>query len=272
MTLTGHQKRWVTVFAVVPALIVYLVFMPTGGLAVLLAVVAALALWEYFKNFCRAESPLDFGYILAVALSCLIFWAAYDGSFMVMFLVLWLALFVFAGRAMIRFNQGKTGFEKLTLEALSILYIPCLLSSLLLLRRGEDGVAWLFFPLFLAFLSDTGAFYAGTYLGKHKLIPRLSPAKTVEGSLGSIVFDVAVVVVFKLFFLTHVSWTFMLVLAVCAALATQMGDLFESMIKRSFQVKDVGGILPGHGGLLDRIDGLLFTGPVVWCFQAFVTY
>ncbi len=272
MALSSHQKRWVTAFFLAPTLLAFFYLSPPGAFMILACVVSALALWEYFKNFCKAGTLLDFGYILAVALGTLILLAAWRGSFRLMFVVLWITLLVYAGRAMIRFNQGKRGFEKLTVEALSILYIPCMLSSLVLLRGEDRGVVWMTLPLWLAFLSDTGAFYAGTYLGRHKLIPSLSPNKTVEGSAGSILADLAVATVFKLFFLPELSWVFILLLAVCAALATQMGDLFESMIKRSFGVKDMGGIFPGHGGMMDRIDGMLFTAPVVYCFKVFAAF
>ncbi|MBU2489383.1 MAG: phosphatidate cytidylyltransferase [Proteobacteria bacterium] len=272
MALSSHQKRWVTAFFLAPTLLAFFFLSPAWAFMILAIAVSALALWEYFKNFCKARSILDFGFILAVFLGSMILVAAWAGSFRLMFVALWMALFVFAGRAMIRFNQGKHGFEKLTVEALSILYIPCMISSLVLLRGGDKGVTWMMLPLWLAFMSDTGAFYAGTYLGRHKLIPALSPNKTVEGSVGSILMDLAVATVFKLFFLPELSWAFLLVLAVCAALATQMGDLFESMIKRSFGVKDMGGIFPGHGGMMDRIDGMLFTAPVVYCFKVFATF
>ncbi len=272
MEYSSHAKRWITVLFVVPVLVIYFLYAPPWAFAILGAVVSALALFEYFKNFCDARPPLDLGYIFAVINSSLIFWAACAGSFKALFIVMWLMFFVFAARAMIRFNQGWTGYEQLAKEALSILYIPCLLSSLILTRCQEDGVTWLFFILFLAFVSDTGAYYAGKTFGKLKLIPNLSPNKTVEGSVGSIVADLIVVSIFKTWFLPgEYSWFFCVALAISAAVATQLGDLFESMIKRSFEVKDSGTIFPGHGGMLDRIDGLLFTGPVVYCFMAFCT-
>ncbi|SHI78129.1 phosphatidate cytidylyltransferase [Desulfatibacillum alkenivorans DSM 16219] len=266
MAYSSHAKRWMTVAVIVPILVAFFLMAPAWAFAIFGAFISAFALYEYFKNFCKTNAPMDLGYCFAVIGSSLIFWAAAIGSFKLLFLVMWLMFFVYASRAMIRFNQGKAGYDLLAKEALSILYIPCLLSSVVLARCSEQGVTWLFFILFLAFISDTGAYYAGKTFGKHKLIPNLSPNKTVEGSIGSIFADLIVVSVFKLTLLPTIPWLVVPVLAASAAIATQLGDLFESMLKRSLDVKDSGTIFPGHGGMLDRIDGLLFTGPVVYLF------
>ncbi|MEW5734920.1 MAG: phosphatidate cytidylyltransferase [Thermodesulfobacteriota bacterium] len=267
MTASAHAKRWITVAFVVPVLIIFFLYAPSIAVTVLAAVVMCMALWEYFHAFCETKKPYDYGYLLACALGATIMFSAWAQSFDLMFVTLWMTLFVFAARAVILYNQGGRSFERLVLEAFSILYIPCLLSAAVLIRVGDRGVAWLFFTLFLAFISDTGAFYGGKFFGKHKLIPKVSPGKTVEGSMGSIVADLIVASVFKLLVFPELSWHFILVLGVTAAVATQMGDLFESMLKRSFGIKDSGVFFPGHGGMLDRIDGFFFTGPVVYCFM-----
>lgn len=267
MSPSAHARRWITVAFVVPVLIVFFLYAPPVAVTVLAAVVMCMALWEYFHAFCGTQKPFDYGYLLACALGLAVMFSALAQSFTLMFVVLWMALFVFAARAVILYNQGGRSFERLVLEAFSVLYIPCLLSAPVLIRGGDRGVAWLFFALFLAFISDTGAFYGGKFFGKHKLIPNVSPGKTVQGSLGSIVADLIVATAFKLLVFPELSWSFVLLLGVTAAVATQMGDLFESMLKRSFGIKDSGAFFPGHGGMLDRIDGFFFTGPVVYCFQ-----
>ncbi len=273
MAPSAHARRWITVAFVVPVLVVFFLKAPAVAVCVLAAIVASLALWEYFNVFCKVEAPhKDFGYWLSVALGAIILGAAVRGSFESMFVAIWMAFLSFSARALIGYNRGNPGFEKLAVEAVSILYVPSLLAALLLIRRGDHGVAWLFFVLFLAFISDTGAFYAGRFFGRRKLIPKISPGKTVEGSLGSIAADLVVVTAFKYLVLKDLSWAICVPLAVCAAVATQMGDLFESMMKRSFGAKDSGIFFPGHGGMLDRIDGMLFTGPVVYCFQLIHSY
>ena len=273
MPPSAHARRWITVAIVVPVLVVFFLKAPAYAVCALASLVTALALWEYHNLFCNIAAPhKDFGYWLAVGLSALILGSALAGSFEGMFMALWMTFLAFSARALLGYNRGKPGFEKLTVEAVAILYIPSLMAALILIRTGNRGVTWLFFTLFLAFISDTGAFYAGRFFGRHKLIPKISPAKTVEGSLGSIAADIVVVAAFKFLVMPELSWPLGVALAVCAAVATQMGDLFESMMKRSCGVKDSGIFFPGHGGMLDRIDGMLFTGPVVYCFQLIHTY
>jgi len=109
---------------------------------------------------------------------------------------------------------------------------------------------------------DIGAFYVGTCWGKHKLCPLVSPGKTVEGSLGGLASNLAVGYIVAYLLLPSLPPVKAAVFFIALGVAGQIGDLFESMLKRSAGVKDSGNLLPGHGGLLDRIDSLLFAGPV----------
>jgi phosphatidate cytidylyltransferase len=114
---------------------------------------------------------------------------------------------------------------------------------------------------------DTGAYYAGRFFGKHKLAPAISPAKTLEGFAGGIVLTLIVALIFQLFFLSAYGLLPMLILALITAVVAPLGDLFESMQKRVAGVKDSGRLLPGHGGMLDRIDALLFAAPAVFLLK-----
>jgi phosphatidate cytidylyltransferase len=116
--------------------------------------------------------------------------------------------------------------------------------------------------LCLSFAGDTAAYYAGSYLGRRPFAPKVSPKKTVEGAVGGLVGAVGVAAAAKAIFLADLSWPGSLVFFLLAASAGQLGDLFESVMKRTAGIKDSGELLPGHGGLLDRIDALLFVGPV----------
>lgn len=125
-----------------------------------------------------------------------------------------------------------------------------------------------FLPLgfmILLWTSDTGAYLAGRSLGKHKLFERISPKKTWEGFIGGIVLAVLVSLCLAHYFETIPQWQWIIVAMIIAVFGT-LGDLVESMLKRSLNVKDSGHILPGHGGLLDRFDGLLIAGPLVYLF------
>lgn len=153
-----------------------------------------------------------------------------------------------------------------------VLYVP-LLGSLWPLLKHHFGPGWLCLTLALAFLSDTGAYAFGRLWGKHKLYPAVSPGKTWEGSLGGLVGGCVATLGFGHFTLVpELSFTHALVLGVLGSLAGQAGDLFESMLKRGYGVKDSGALLPGHGGMLDRVDALLFVGPVVYYFASLVVF
>ena len=141
------------------------------------------------------------------------------------------------------------------------------LACLAQLHAHTDGGAWVLLSMFLAFLSDTGAYFAGRAFGKHKLSPALSPKKTIEGSVGGLVAAALGAVALQQ---TLLAGRFPLIdavlLAFVGAALGQAGDLLESMIKRSCGVKDSGNIMPGHGGLLDRSDALMFTGAATWLY------
>jgi phosphatidate cytidylyltransferase len=154
----------------------------------------------------------------------------------------------------------------------ALLYVP-LLASVWPQIKHHFGPGWLFVTLAIAFLSDTGAYAFGRLWGKHKLYPAVSPGKTWEGSLGGLVgANVATLGFGSAFLLPELAVGHAVVLGVLGSLAGQVGDLFESMLKRSHGVKDSGNLLPGHGGMLDRVDALLFVGPVVYYFAANVVF
>lgn len=145
-------------------------------------------------------------------------------------------------------------------------YVPLLMAPLAYIRQEPDGVGWIFFLLASTWLGDTGAYFAGRGFGKTPLFPRVSPKKTVEGALGGLLAAIAGACVFKAFLLPNMPWLLAILVSGLLDIAGVVGDLAESMLKRAFGVKDSGTIMPGHGGVLDRIDSLLFTGPLLWAF------
>lgn len=166
-------------------------------------------------------------------------------------------------------RPSESPIEAIVYSLFSFLYVPLLLSFLITLRftpNGVDGLYTVSLVLLATFATDVGAYMLGSLFGRHKLIPAVSPNKTVEGALGGILFPIAFI-----FTLYHgVSlvveppfpvWQ-ALVVTVVVAVAGQLGDLFASLIKRWVGVKDTGQFLPGHGGVLDRIDSTLITLPI----------
>jgi phosphatidate cytidylyltransferase len=129
-------------------------------------------------------------------------------------------------------------------------------------RSGDTVVI----VLLVAWIADTGGYFAGRYLGNAKLYPAVSPKKTWAGAWGGIAGSVLGVLVLKLFFAKWLSWADVFLIAIPGGVLGQMGDLAESLIKRSVGVKDSGALLPGHGGILDRIDAVLFIAPYVYVY------
>lgn len=151
------------------------------------------------------------------------------------------------------------------------IYVGATLACLAAVHRHDHGGAWVLLSMFMAFLSDTGAYFAGRALGRHKLYTELSPKKTVEGAIGGLVTSAAGAVALQQTLLLDVlPMLDAIVLALVGTAFGQAGDLLESLLKRSCQVKDSGKIMPGHGGLLDRSDALMFTGMAVWAYATWI--
>ena len=160
---------------------------------------------------------------------------------------------------------------ELALSCLGLFYVPYLLGHFLWLRQLPEGKFWLLWLLLVIFAGDTAAFYWGRWFGVRKLYPQVSPGKTVAGSLGGLAASLAAGIGFGLWLPLDASLTMLLGLAFLAAVIGQFGDLFESMLKRRAQVKDASSILPGHGGLLDRLDSLCFTGAILFYVKLFIS-
>ena len=147
------------------------------------------------------------------------------------------------------------------------LYISIGMLHIRMLYNGEFGLAMVFVALIAAFLTDTGAYFTGYFFGKHKLIPEISPKKTVEGAIGGVAICVISMLVYAwilTFFGIKANLLNIVIIGVIASVISQFGDLSASMIKRGLGIKDYGDIMPGHGGVLDRIDSLLFTAPAIY--------
>lgn len=152
---------------------------------------------------------------------------------------------------------------------MAFLYVPFMLGYLVLLRYTPDatqGFWTLLLPIFASFSTDVGAYFAGKRFGRHKLAPSISPGKTVEGSIGGIIagFIGLLLVAAVANAAVPFRWLELLAVSLLLSLAAQLGDLTESMLKRYCGVKDSGSFLPGHGGLLDRMDSLLFSVPLTY--------
>ena len=147
---------------------------------------------------------------------------------------------------------------------LGLVYLPFLLGHLMQLRLLPDGRQWIFMTLIVIMSCDTFAYFVGSKIGKRKLYPAVSPNKSIEGGVGGLVGSVFAVIIVKFTFLPILGFFDAVWIGLLLGIMGQLGDLFESLLKRACQVKDSGNIIPGHGGMLDRLDSLLFAFPVVY--------
>lgn len=165
--------------------------------------------------------------------------------------------------------DGQAGDTSWLWTVGAVLYVPLLLAHFLWLREWPDGAAWVALALAGTFATDTGAYATGKALGRHRMAPRLSPGKTWEGAAGGLAGG-ALGTAGAAALLGLPGGVAVIGLGLGLSLAAQVGDLAESYLKRSARVKDAGGIVPGHGGLLDRLDSLVFAGPFVYYYAVWV--
>jgi phosphatidate cytidylyltransferase len=168
-----------------------------------------------------------------------------------------------------RIGKIETVAQEAGLLFFGFLYVPLLLSQFLLLRMQPYGIQWIFLLLVLVMSGDTAAYYAGSLFGRRKLYPEVSPKKTVEGSAGGLAGTIAGAFVARATFFPELSAADALLAALLCGPLGQLGDLFESLLKRSFGVKDSGTIIPGHGGILDRLDSVLFAVPALYWYSRY---
>lgn len=200
-------------------------------------------------------------------LSLLLFLSIYKGN--IYFIPAIIALWAFVPMTLFMLlppSHGRQTTGDLGKALLGPVYISLPLAMLMIMDRYPQGNIWIFFLLSVIFAGDTGAFYSGKLFGKHKLHETISPKKTWEGAVGGLLTSIIVAFWFLRILRLHQVDLSMLALVLCLSVTGQIGDLAESMLKRSGGVKDSSQILPGHGGILDRIDGLLFAIPVLYMY------
>ncbi len=267
-----HLKRWITGLT---ALLVLIGCVLAGDLpfALLIALAALASLWEFFRIVAPPGTPLFrqpvilLGYAAGLALLL----CAHAGRVETISVVLGLNVVLCGFFSLWRFASDRTVLERAARQIQGICYIPLSLSLLILLRSAADGVVWIFLLCAIIFAGDTAALYAGSLWGRHRLSPAISPGKTVEGALAGLAAGLAVGSVAKAFFLPEWGWPACILFSFAVGVAGQVGDLFESALKRASNVKDSGGLLPGHGGVLDRIDALLFAAPVAFGMRTWLS-
>lgn len=255
MDLSPHKQRIATSvgLAVIPALAI---IFQGWVLYAVLSLFSVLALWEFYGMFRPSEGMMGFR-SLGAAFTFLLTAAFAAGDIRYPGIVLLSAFWVSGLIFLARYSKDiATSYRHAAIFLAGLIYIPLNLHFFLNFNRYE-----ILLVIGAAAFSDTAAFYAGTLWGKKKIWPKVSPKKSWVGSFGGLTACIAGVTVYGLMFGTAAWWQWIL-LGAALNIAAQTGDFFESALKRSLDIKDSGTILPGHGGLLDRIDSLLLAAPV----------
>ncbi len=267
-----HLKRWLTAVIALPLLVLLICKGGAFLFAIFIAAVCLITMWEYYRIVVNktGEKALGIIPIWGLVTGLFIIGAAYEKSLDIALCMLALNMLICGFFTVFQYGSGINTLNIAAKQIQGVIYIPVFLSSLVLLRNSEDGVTWIFLLLVLVFSGDTGAFYFGTFFGKRKLCPLVSPGKTVEGAIGGLFISVLAGLVFRHYFLSEMSFGLSICFFICIGIAAPVGDLFESVLKREGEIKDSGSILPGHGGILDRIDALLFAAPVAYLFKGYI--
>ncbi|HEV3512834.1 MAG TPA: phosphatidate cytidylyltransferase [Candidatus Sulfotelmatobacter sp.] len=296
--ITFLLKRVATAVVLIPIVLVLILHAPVPLLAAVAGVVALLTIHEFLKlTESYGVQPLTWPTYLFTGLLFVILAVSASGDTPLLstgkFLVALgftaaLAPFIFLTRAM-RDEPLRAGYPAAAASVFAFTYIALPMAMLVQLRQQWAGAFYMLYLLLVVWAGDIFAYFVGKSIGRHLMAPRISPKKTWEGAVASVIAGVAVGWLLFHYALPISSWLLhaglierrdglfgleqpamgsVIVLTIVLNVAAQLGDLVESLIKRGAGVKDSGALLPGHGGMLDRIDALLFAAPVLWYYAA----
>ena len=263
------KTRLATAAIAIPALWLFIVYASTPAFAIFITIVTAIGLSEYFAMAFPNHMPeriagTVFGLLVAAGV------ATRDPN-------VWgaaVSLTVVLGLAFPLYHHGEldVAVRRLGLQLLGVLYVGFFMPHTILMRElpSGDGWRWLLFTIAAVFGSDTGGYFAGRSFGKRPLLPEVSPKKTVEGSIGCLVGAMLAGLLMHALLHPTRSAGEAIGLGLMLSVLAQFGDLCESALKRAFGAKDSGWIIPGHGGILDRLDSLLFPFVFTYYYAAVV--
>ena len=263
------KTRLISAVVLIVLVLTALFFVPELGVAILVSGITYAVMYELtkvfglkekkfltFVNFIFATVFMVMGYVTSLK---------YIPFFAVLYIITLMSAAVL--------DNERVKFSDVTMSLFMTAYSVLLLMHITFIRNSDNGIALLFLTLLGTYITDTGAYFAGSFLGKHKLIEKVSPNKTVEGAVGGILASVLSFLIYGAVMTSagyDVNFLNLLILSVLCAVAAQLGDLSASAMKRSFQIKDFGNLIPGHGGVLDRVDSLMFVAPVLYHFITFL--
>ncbi|MGB2625209.1 MAG: phosphatidate cytidylyltransferase [Candidatus Acidiferrum sp.] len=272
-------KRVATAALLIPFVVGIVLYGPTAIVAIATAAIIVLSLWEYFAlGDAIGQRAYRFWTAFCAVLMLYFQWRESQGIHSARFpgtgfeaVTIGISVFVL-GIAVLTLFSRRPLVETLPAAGISssaLLLVAYPLSFVVPMHGAFwQGSRFLLFALVLTWAADTTAYFVGRAVGRHPLAPRISPKKTWEGSIGSMFGSLLVAYLFH--FWIDIALVHLMLMAVLGNVAGQTGDLLESAYKRSAGVKDSGGLLPGHGGVLDRIDALILCVPVIWYYLVLV--
>lgn len=275
MAKSNLLVRVATSLVCAPLILLLLYLGPAWGWLILVGFAAVIGAVELFR-MTHPDDPLSHGIgaLMTLAVVAVMWMHGTDARVLLTLLVA--APIVGMLLVLARLGDIHTAAVRVMANTFGPLYIGGGLGAAVLLRRDgnitgpHDGASFVLLALMLAWLSDTGAYFAGRAFGKRKLYEAVSPKKTLEGAFGGLLGSLAGALLAHFFLLPSLPLVHAVLLALVAGALGQAGDLGESLLKRSFGVKDSGGIVPGHGGILDRVDALLVTGTITYLYVLWV--
>lgn len=248
-----------------------LVLLGGRALEITCLVIAMLALWEFLQL--TLGSGERYAKTFAFAAGFVVCISTLGWPYGVPLGTLWPAsTLVLMLSALARPEPIELSIRRTSLMALGVAYCAGLVPYLARLRNLPEGLGLAFAALFCTWAADTGAYFAGRFLGRHKLYSKISPSKTVEGLLGGLIAAVAAALAIRAVFHVPITVVDAVAIGSIAALFGVAGDLCESMLKRSVGAKDSSALIPGHGGVLDRFDAVMFVAPAVYLYVVLFVY
>ncbi len=255
-------KRILSAAVAIPLFLIVVYLLPPVFFKIAVSVVCAIVAYELTWRSGIVKLPLLA--VISCAFSVIMPFFMADPSlnpyiFMLAFLAVSVMFVVWL------MNPSRASLVEVLTSLFSAIMLPALLSALLLIFRMENGKVLVLIPFIAAWMTDTGAYFTGVFFGRHKLAEKISPKKTIEGSVGGIAVCILSFLAFGMIAETYldmsVSYWGLALTALVLSLIAQIGDLSFSVIKREYNIKDYGVVFPGHGGILDRFDSVMFTVP-----------
>jgi len=268
------KERIIVAVICLPILFIILFFLPAYVFAALVALICAISAYE-LQTSIGGEGNTRICIYAAFSAALIpigTYFGVGDMVFQAVFLVLMSILFI---EAILVFRlKRQISFARIMTTLFGGTLIPLMLSSLVSLKTLPEGRLLVLLPVISAFLTDAGAYFTGKFLGKRRAFPLVSPKKTVEGCIGGLVVGIASMVVYgAILVLTTfhgiVFWALILY-GLIGGVLTELGDLAFSLVKREYNIKDYGRLLPGHGGMLDRFDSMVFTAPAMYLLMSVI--